>query len=122
MLLLHLRAFRLNSANHIQGISGLSFFQCVSPLDRPDSRSCVWWDEASLSWSGSGCSLSLEETDDAVTVCYCDHLTNFGIMFDYIGEAEPGDTVLSILSWILLIISSVAILITQILLFRDKVY
>ena len=93
----------------------------MSPLDRPDSRSCVWWDEDSLTWSGSGCSLSLEETDDAVTVCYCDHLTNFGIMFDYTGEAEPGDPILSILSWILLIISSAAILITQFLLLHGKV-
>ena len=95
--------------------------QCVSPLDRPDSRSCVWWDEASLSWSGSGCSLSLEETDDTVTVCYCDHLTNFGIMFDYTGEAEPGDPILSVLSWVLLTLSSAAILITQFLLLHDKV-
>ena len=93
----------------------------MSPLDRPDSRSCVWWDEASLTWSGSGCSLSLEETDDTVTVCYCDHLTNFGIMFDYTGEAEPGDPILSVLSWILLTISSAAILITQFLLLHDKV-
>ena len=84
-------------------------------------RSCVWWDESLLNWSGSGCSLSLEETTDQVTVCYCDHLTNFGIMFDYIGEAEPGDTVLSILSRILLIISSAAVLITQVLHFREKV-
>ena len=56
-----------------------------------------------------------------MTVCYCDHLTNFGIMFDYTGAAEPGDPILSLLSWILLIISSVAILITQFLLFHDKV-
>merc|ERR1711911_367265 len=89
--------------------------------DMQKSRSCVWWDESSLNWSGSGCSLSLEETNDTVTVCYCDHLTNFGIMFDYMGEAEPGDQILSILSWILLIISSIAILITQILLHHDKV-
>ena len=85
------------------------------------SRSCVWWDESLLNWSGLGCSLSLEETNDTVTVCYCNHLTNFGIMFDYTGEAEPGDPILSILSWILLIISSAAILITQFLLLHDKV-
>ena len=89
--------------------------------DTQKSRSCVWWDESLLNWSGSGCSLSLEETNDTVTVCYCNHLTNFGIMFDYMGEAEPGDLILSILSWVLLITSSIAILITQILLFFDKV-
>ena len=42
-------------------------------------------------------------------------------MFDYTGEAEPGDPILSILSWILLIISSAAILITQFLLLHGKV-
>ena len=93
--------------------------ECLA--DNPKSRTCVWWDEASISWSGSGCSLSLEETNDTVTVCYCDHLTNFGIMFDYTGEAEPGDPILSILSWVLLTISSIAILITQFLIFCDKV-
>ena len=93
--------------------------KCHDDISR--SRSCVWWDESLMTWSGSGCSLSLEETNDTVTVCYCDHLTNFGIMFDYMGEAEPGDPVLSILSWILLIVSSIAIIITQILHFRDKV-
>ena len=55
-----------------------------------------------------------------VTACECEHLTNFGIMFDYTGTAEADHAYLNILSWVLLIISSASILVTQLLFLSDK--
>ena len=75
---------------------------------------CVWWDPAVLDWSGEGCEASRGRERDS-TVCHCQHLTSFGIMFS--GEAEAGDPVLSVLSDVLLVISSLCVLITQALLY-----
>ena len=76
-------------------------------------RACVWWDPTRLAWSTSGCQVSQAETNLTTTVCLCDHLTNFGVMFDYQGRADPNDPVLSTLSTVLLSLSSLSILLTQ---------
>ena len=41
------------------------------------TRACLFWDGDSKTWSGEGCETS-KETNDNETVCYCDHLTDFG--------------------------------------------
>ena len=76
---------------------------------------CVWWDPALLGWSGQGCEVSQGETDLTTTVCHCQHLTSFGIMFS--GGAQAQDPVLSVLSDVLLVVSSLCVLATQALLF-----
>ena len=63
----------------------------------------------------------MEDSDSRVTVCLCDHLTNFGIMFDYSGRAEANDPYLSVLSITLLVISSLCVLATQLLLMSRKI-
>ena len=77
---------------------------------------CVWWDVMERRWSTSGCQASQAESSDRLTVCHCDHLTNFGVMFDYQGKAEPNDPVLSVVSTVLLSLSSLSLLLTQTLL------
>ena len=76
---------------------------------------CVWWEEVGLDWSPAGCQLSEGESDHTRTVCHCSHLTSFGIMFS--GSADADDPVLSVLSDVLLVLSSLAVLATQALLF-----
>ena len=86
----------------------------VSILQAEEVR-CVWWDPASLDWSDQGCQLSEAQTDLSATVCLCQHLTSFGIMFS--GGAEAEDPVLSVLSDVLLVASSLCVLATQALLY-----
>ena len=74
-------------------------------------ESCVWWE--GTDWSTAGCRLS--QSDLSRTVCLCNHLTSFGIMFS--GDARPDDPVLSVLSDVLLVLSSLAVLATQALLY-----
>ena len=33
-------------------------------------------------WLKNGCRRSESESNDSVTVCYCDHLTNFAVLMD----------------------------------------
>ena len=71
-------------------------------------RSCVWWDDVGLNWSTRGCETIKEGSTS--TVCLCDHLTNFAIMF---GEADPHHPILDPLSVVLLSASCLSILVTQ---------
>jgi hypothetical protein len=51
---------------------------------------CVFWDEERAEWSGRGCYMSQRESvmispstlNYYQKVCYCDHLTNFALLFD----------------------------------------
>jgi hypothetical protein len=87
----------------------------VKASGQAEERACVWWDPAIDSWSSSGCVVS--NTSSATeTVCLCSHLTNFGIIFDYTGQADADDRALNILTYVLLTLSSMAILATQLLL------
>lgn len=85
-----------------------------------EDRTCVYWDFPSLSWLDDGCQLSSSDSNDFQSVCHCRHLTNFGIIFDYSGKSKADDPYLNTLSSILLVISCMAILTTQGLLFFIK--
>ena len=76
-------------------------------------RHCVWWSHTDLSWSSAGCELSSVEITEERTVCHCDHLTNFAIMFDFQGKAEVDDKILNTLTNVCLSISCYSILLTQ---------
>jgi hypothetical protein len=49
---------------------------------------CVFWNHTSMVWSSQGCHTSIQESHFIENeliykkVCYCDHLTNFALLFD----------------------------------------
>ena len=53
---------------------------------------------------------------DDRTVCYCEHLTNFALLFDFTGTADVGDDYawLDILTYIVLSISIISLILTQV--------
>ena len=61
---------------------------------------CVYWNYTSLEWLGDGCSLDRRLSTRDTTVCACDHLTNFAIIFGA-DENEQQQKVLEILSAVL---------------------
>jgi hypothetical protein len=44
---------------------------------------CKYWDYTKNKWSTDGCVLVEQESNRFVTVCECDHLTNFAAFIDY---------------------------------------
>uniref|UniRef100_A0A0N5C4T4 EGF-like domain-containing protein n=1 Tax=Strongyloides papillosus TaxID=174720 RepID=A0A0N5C4T4_STREA len=49
-----------------------------------DNVTCVYWDKDKLTWSDNGC--YVHETNTDYTICACNHLTNFAILIDIIGD------------------------------------
>ena len=42
---------------------------------------CAYWDDTKYIWKTDGCTISQTESNATSTVCNCDHLTSFGILF-----------------------------------------
>jgi len=57
----------------------------------------------------------LELSADDQTVCYCEHLTNFALLFDFTGTADVGDDYawLDIVTYVVLSISIILLVFTQ---------
>lgn len=70
---------------------------------------CVYWDIDDNDWSQTGCHVDLRRSTSKKTVCQCNHLTNFGIIF---GDGDADDPVLSLISIILGIISCSCLVVT----------
>ena len=70
----------------------------------------MFWDVDHLEWGQDGCEYSAESSDRFTTVCHCQHLTNFGVMMDYMGTADHSHSELSALSYVVLSISCLAII------------
>jgi hypothetical protein len=51
---------------------------------------CSYWDIDRAAWDTRGCQYAgeAENSSESVT-CICNHLTSFGIIFDWQGEADP---------------------------------
>ena len=77
-------------------------------------RSCVYWDFSIQSWSTEGCKVSPEDSQDDLTVCHCEHLTNFAVIFDFTGDAIVDYLWLDIATYIVLSISIILLVVTQI--------
>ena len=77
-------------------------------------RSCAFWDFTIQSWSTEGCKVSTEDSKDDATVCHCDHLTNFAVIFDFTGDAIVDYLWLNIVTYIVLSISIILLIVTQI--------
>ena len=78
-------------------------------------RECVFWDFENFSWSSEGCNVSLDLSVGDKTVCYCEHLTNFALLFDFTGTVDVGDDYawLEILTYVVLSISIILLVLTQ---------
>jgi hypothetical protein len=48
---------------------------------------CVFWDFETSDWSSEGCKA---RTTFDLTVCECDHLTNFAVILDINPDFDPG--------------------------------
>ena len=70
---------------------------------------CVFWDPLSLEWSAEGCFLDRRHSTGSTTVCRCEHLTNFGILF---GGGDADAQVKSLLSIILGTVSVACLVVT----------
>ncbi|XP_071960620.1 adhesion G-protein coupled receptor G6-like [Antedon mediterranea] len=79
---------------------------------------CVFWDfeleNGQGDWSNESCYFN--KTSDGRIVCFCDHLTNFAVIMDYLGQEDdnnkPFQDVLTYISIIGCVISIVCLVIT----------
>ena len=87
-------------------------------------RTCTFWNDENLEWSPMGCNISQERSTRDKTICHCNHLTNFALLFDFTGDAEERgeNKALDIASYVLLAISSAAIVATILIQFKFKKY
>ena len=85
-----------------------------------DDPNCVYWneDEDNPEWSSEGCRLVDREGNS--TICQCDHLTNFGLIFGYGSEDCGNDNTKEKLSQILGGISIALLAFTQLYLHLGK--
>ena len=72
---------------------------------------CVFWNTDDEVWDTNGCSLL--ERNSISTICECNHLTNFGLLFA--GKRTEGDEETSVLSNVLSTISIVFLFLIQII-------
>ena len=77
-------------------------------------RSCAFWDFVIQAWSTKGCKVSTDDSKDDATVCHCEHLTNFAVIFDFTGDAIVDYLWLDIVTYIVLSISIILLVVTQI--------
>ena len=77
-------------------------------------RACVFWDFVIQAWSTKGCKVSTDDSKDDATVCHCEHLTNFAVIFDFTGDAIVDYLWLNIVTYIVLSISIILLIVTQI--------
>lgn len=83
---------------------------------------CVWWDIRSHRWAKDGC--RLVETNEFVSVCRCDHLTNLAVVMDVNGLVDDTDVMYYVLQCIIIIgcvvtVVSLALCILCFLIFKD---
>ena len=75
-----------------------------------DDPVCVFWDEENATyarWNNEGCELVIQ--DGNTTVCKCDHLTNFGLIFGYASEECDSKDVTEIKSKLSQILGGISI-------------
>ena len=88
---------------------------CVSEIIR-----CVAWSIKDQEWQTNGCHLNSDLSSPLETICDCYHLTNFGILFDYMNNADPYDPFLSVFTNVTLSISVFFIALTEIVLWTQQ--
>ncbi|CAG2165641.1 unnamed protein product [Oppiella nova] len=53
-----------------------------------DRVECVFWDFIQSKWSSDGCHVMDSESNREITVCECNHLTNFAALMDTSGRED----------------------------------
>jgi len=82
-------------------------FNHIDVVSQNWERNCVFWDFDSLSWSNEGC-FSVNSTLSQ-TECKCNHLTNFGLIFDINGALNNwSKTQMQILSYMSVVLCSLS--------------
>lgn len=84
-----------------------------------DKMICVFWDFDTMKWSSNGCVLLFHESDRHLSVCRCNHLTNFAAIMDLSGR-ENNDYLKSILTNIFCGLSIICLILTILLFLRPK--
>jgi len=85
----------------------------------PGEPQCNFWDTQNNQWDPHGCQVS-EDSDLDMTICECNHLTNFGIMLDWEGKAPANDPALDGISMFLLVFSCLSLAMTEIILMCQR--
>ena len=70
---------------------------------------CVFWDFMGKEWKEDGCSLDYRRSSSTKSVCYCNHLTNFAIIF---GANDADHVILSAISILCGVASCACLLVT----------
>ncbi|XP_052233031.1 adhesion G protein-coupled receptor L3-like [Dreissena polymorpha] len=79
------------------------------------NASCNYWKFSSPGyWSSDGC--IVRASNDTITVCECDHLTNFAVLMSHFVEAHVKSNVLRLVSIVGLSLSTFCLLLTIIIL------
>ncbi|CAG2166135.1 unnamed protein product [Oppiella nova] len=61
---------------------------CHNRLVLGDRVECVFWDFDHKKWSSDGCHVIESESNREITVCECNHLTNFAALMDNSGRED----------------------------------
>ena len=83
-------------------------------------RHCVYWNLKHFEWSNKGCFLNPYKSSEYETTCDCYHLTNFGIIMDFTGNADPFNSFLDYFSIITMIISIGCIILAELVLHHQR--
>ncbi|XP_070189273.1 adhesion G protein-coupled receptor L3-like isoform X2 [Littorina saxatilis] len=91
-------------------------FTLVHDNENSTNPRCVFWDVEAVDWSQRGCRKNDSLSNENVTTCQCDHLTNFALLMDVFNEgaslSETDSKILSIISYIGCGISLLALILT----------
>lgn len=79
---------------------------------------CVYWSQESQGWLDDGC--NLKESNRCKTKCFCNHLTNFGLLFGGTARNEVHEFVKDMASKAICGLSVVLLIGAQIVLFNNK--
>lgn len=103
-----------NSSESMDLVNGSKvqvIFRHLTPLRFGDVSSCVFWDVASQNWSSHRCEKLDHLSSRNLTVCQCDHLTNFAVLMD-ISSREEDDEVKNLLTTICSSLSIACLIVT----------
>ena len=111
--------FRHSTAKVIFSGNNISFI-IVSFQGKLCARQCTFWDLRNSAWSTKGCYLDPYESSEYETSCKCYHLTNFGIMMDFTGNADPFNNFLDYFSVVTIILSLICIMLAELILHMQR--
>jgi latrophilin 2 len=76
-----------------------------------DKIECVYWNFNQSNWSRDGCLFEPINSNRKISICECNHLTNFAALMDVSGQEKPSK-IKSVLTIVCSLISSISLLLT----------